>query len=172
MIKALPTTCILLTFLVSCVPGGGNYRDGWRNGWFYNKDDRAKIVRTAKRYLGVKYKNGGTSPRGFDCSGYVMYVYEKNGILLPRSVKSQYNAGKKIGPRQRKPGDLVFFKPRKESAIRMWGYTWGIIGLSTRRVPENGFRSRSLTILTGESAISGRQRLWERGGCRTPEKQK
>jgi len=113
MIKALPTTCILLTFLVSCVPGGGNYMDGWRNGWFYNKDDRAKIVRTAKRYLGVKYKNGGTSPRGFDCSGYVMYVYEKNGILLPRSVKSQYNAGNKIGPRQRKPGDLVFFKTSK-----------------------------------------------------------
>ena len=113
MKKAIPTAFILLTFLVSCVPGGGNYRDVWRNGWFFNKDDRARIVRTARQYLGVKYANGGVTPRGFDCSGYVMYVYEKNGILLPRSVKSQYKAGKKIGPRQIKPGDLVFFKTSK-----------------------------------------------------------
>jgi cell wall-associated NlpC family hydrolase len=113
MKKVLPVLFILLAFLVSCVPGGEYYRDSWRNGWFYNKNERGRIVRTAQRYLGVKYKSGGTSPRGFDCSGYVMYVYEKNGIQLPRSVKSQYKAGKKIGPRQIKPGDLVFFKTLK-----------------------------------------------------------
>jgi cell wall-associated NlpC family hydrolase len=113
MKKALPILLFLVALLPSCVPGGGYYRDGWRNGWFFNKDDRGKIVRTAQRYIGVKYKNGGTTPRGFDCSGYVMYVYEKNGILLPRSVQSQYELGKKVSLRQLKPGDLVFFKTLK-----------------------------------------------------------
>jgi cell wall-associated NlpC family hydrolase len=113
MKKALPVLLILLAFLVSCVPGGDYYRDSWQNGWFYNKNERGKIVRTAQRYIGAKYKLGGTTPRGFDCSGYVQFVYEKNGIQLPRSVEDQYEAGKKIGPRQRKPGDLVFFKTSK-----------------------------------------------------------
>ncbi|TFH38849.1 MAG: NlpC/P60 family protein, partial [Chrysiogenales bacterium] len=61
------------------------------------------------RYIGVRYRHGGETPRGFDCSGYVMYVYRKNGILLPRSAARQYRAGRKISLRSAAPGDLLFF---------------------------------------------------------------
>jgi cell wall-associated NlpC family hydrolase len=98
---------MLLMFLVSCLPGG--YR-GYRG-------DRGRIVKTAQHYLGVNYRHGGTTPRGFDCSGYVMYVYQKNGILLPRSVESQYGAGRHIRYRRAEPGDLVFFKTSRGRRI-------------------------------------------------------
>ncbi|OHD68871.1 MAG: hypothetical protein A2W19_15345 [Spirochaetes bacterium RBG_16_49_21] len=105
---------LLFVFLLSCVSNSGSYQDTWRNGWYYNKGDRMKIVRTAKRHLGVRYRNGGSSPDGFDCSGYVMYVYKRNGVLLPRTVKSQYYAGKKISFGTARPGDLIFFKITKK----------------------------------------------------------
>ncbi len=101
-------TILLLLFLTSCVPGGF-YRDDWRYGWFSRMRDGERIVRTARRFIGVPYRHGGETPRGFDCSGYVMYVYRQNGILLPRSAARQYRAGKKISMRSLEPGDLVFF---------------------------------------------------------------
>ena len=81
-----------------------------RKRWMFHAGDREKIVRIAKRYLGVKYKNGGSTPFGFDCSGYVMYVYAKNNIDIPRIVRDQYNYGKRLSMRYAKPGDLVFFR--------------------------------------------------------------
>lgn len=67
---------------------------------------------TAKRYLGVRYVWGGTSPSGFDCSGLTQYVYAKIGISIPRTSRTQFTVGKFI-PRTRtdmlEPGDLVFF---------------------------------------------------------------
>lgn len=70
--------------------------------------DGTGISNIAKNYLGVPYKFGGSSPDGFDCSGYTGYVYKKSGYRLPRGAKDQY---KKMYPiRVPKPGDLVFFK--------------------------------------------------------------
>ena len=68
------------------------------------------IVATARQYLGVPYVWGGTSPRGFDCSGLVQYVCKKNGISLPRTAASQRYAGKYVSRADLQPGDLVFFK--------------------------------------------------------------
>ncbi len=68
------------------------------------------IVATARQYLGVPYVWGGTSPRGFDCSGLVQYVCKKNGISLPRTAASQRNAGRYVSRADLQPGDLVFFK--------------------------------------------------------------
>jgi cell wall-associated NlpC family hydrolase len=101
---------LLSLSLASCVSDNGMYRGAGRSLRAYAAGDRAKIVRTAQRFLGVRYMKGGASPGGFDCSGYVMYVYELNGVLLPRSVKRQHDVGKKIGLSQTLPGDLVFFK--------------------------------------------------------------
>lgn len=68
------------------------------------------ILDTADDYLGVPYLWGGTTPSGFDCSGFVQYVYRENGISLPRVADDQLHAaGTYISRSQLQPGDLVFF---------------------------------------------------------------
>ncbi len=67
------------------------------------------IVGTARKYLGVSYKHGGSDPGGFDCSGFTMFVYKKNRIRIPRSTNEQFVSGKKIKISEANPGDLVFF---------------------------------------------------------------
>ena len=69
----------------------------------------SKIIKTAKKYIGVPYKWGGTTPKGFDCSGYVQYVFNKHGIELPRTSREQYYTGYKVSKSNLQPGDLVFF---------------------------------------------------------------
>ena len=68
------------------------------------------LVDTAMRLRGVPYRNGGSDPSGFDCSGFVQWVFAQNGVLLPREVREQYAAGRKIELREVQPGDLVFFQ--------------------------------------------------------------
>ena len=60
-------------------------------------------------YLGVPYVWGGSSPKGFDCSGLVMYVYRKVGISLPHSSRLQFGYGRPVARGDLQPGDLVFF---------------------------------------------------------------
>ena len=72
-------------------------------------DLRQKIVTTAKQYIGVPYLWGGTTPSGFDCSGFVQYVYQRHGISLPRTSKEQWTVGTAISKSALQPGDLVFF---------------------------------------------------------------
>ncbi len=68
------------------------------------------IIATAKKYIGVPYLWGGTAPEtGFDCSGYVQYVFAKNGISLPRVSRDQYTVGTSVDFNNLLPGDLVFF---------------------------------------------------------------
>ncbi len=68
------------------------------------------VVAVAKRFAGVRYVAGGTSPSvGFDCSGYTRYVYSRLGISIPRVSRDQYRAGIKISRAAAVPGDLVFF---------------------------------------------------------------
>jgi cell wall-associated NlpC family hydrolase len=69
----------------------------------------AKVLVNAKKASGVRYKRGGSSMKGFDCSGYVKYVYAKAGKSLPRTSRAQFKATKVISKSQAKPGDLVFF---------------------------------------------------------------
>jgi cell wall-associated NlpC family hydrolase len=73
-------------------------------------DLRTDILDTAKKYIGARYNYGGMTTEGFDCSGFVQYVYRQNGIALPRSTVDQFDKGKKIDFNDAKPGDLVFFK--------------------------------------------------------------
>lgn len=67
------------------------------------------ILKTANGQLGVPYRYGGTTPAGFDCSGFIQYVYRQNGISLPRTSYDQFRAGKSVSKSQLKVGDLVFF---------------------------------------------------------------
>lgn len=71
---------------------------------------RQNIIRTAQRFIGIPYKWGGTSPEeGFDCSGLSMVVYSLNGMVLPRTSKTQFRAGKEVSVEKLQPADLVFF---------------------------------------------------------------
>lgn len=67
------------------------------------------ILQTAYRYIGVPYVWGGTSPAGFDCSGFTQYVFARHGIYLPRTTYSQINVGRRVSYSQLQPGDLVHF---------------------------------------------------------------
>jgi len=68
------------------------------------------VVNTALSFLGVPYRNGGTDPSGFDCSGFVRYVFARYGQQLPRDVQSQFRVGRPIDRDHVEPGDLVFFQ--------------------------------------------------------------
>ena len=77
----------------------------------------SQIVETAKKYLGVPYVYGGTSPSGFDCSGFVYYVLKCHGITVSRTSASMYNCGTPIDKSQLQPGDLVFFQGTSAAGI-------------------------------------------------------
>jgi cell wall-associated NlpC family hydrolase len=68
------------------------------------------LTRNAMRFLGVPYVFGGTSSRGFDCSGYVQHVFAMLGKHIPRTADAQYDAGKRVTGATIAPGDLVFFQ--------------------------------------------------------------
>lgn len=68
------------------------------------------LLAVAEQYKGVPYVFGGTTPQGFDCSGYTRYVFAKAGINLPRMADEQYNVGKAVDKQHLQPGDLVFFE--------------------------------------------------------------
>jgi|LSQX01.2.fsa_nt_gb LysM repeat protein len=70
----------------------------------------AGILATARQHLGTPYRYGGSSPGGFDCSGFVMYVYSQHGYNLNRTAASQYSQGVPVGKADLQPGDLVFFR--------------------------------------------------------------
>ena len=67
------------------------------------------IIEYAKSFVGVPYLYGGQSPKGFDCSGYIMYVFKNFGISLPRTAAEQYYRGARVGANDARPGDIVAF---------------------------------------------------------------
>lgn len=67
------------------------------------------ISSTALALRGTPYRNGGTGPDGFDCSGLVKYVFEQHGIAIPRDTRRQFEVGDDVNPQTLAPGDLVFF---------------------------------------------------------------
>ena len=69
-----------------------------------------QIIATAKKYIGVPYLWGGTTPSGFDCSGFLQYVFRQNGINLLRTSKQQYTMGVRVSKANLQKGDLVFFQ--------------------------------------------------------------
>ena len=70
----------------------------------------ATVVATALGFRGVPYLNGGTDPSGFDCSGFVQYVFGRHGTELPREVRDQYRTGRRVDVNEVKAGDLLFFQ--------------------------------------------------------------
>lgn len=83
-------------------PGNSNFNPGSTS---FNV---IQLVAHAGELIGSPYVWGGTTPSGFDCSGFIVYVFKKQGVQLPRTVAEQWNYGKKVS--QPSVGDVVFFK--------------------------------------------------------------
>jgi cell wall-associated NlpC family hydrolase len=73
----------------------------------YPKFSLAKVFEVGKKYIGVPYRYGGENPSGFDCSGFVLFVYAQFGIDLPHSASAQGAMGKPIRLADARPGDIV-----------------------------------------------------------------
>lgn len=102
------------------------------------------IIRAARRQLGVPYRLGGTTPRAFDCSGFVRYVFAEYGLGLPRTAKEQAGVGDAPAAGDLQPGDLLFFyggRGAQHIAIYVGGDTIIHASSAGRRV--------KLDILTG-----------------------
>ncbi len=70
--------------------------------------DLKDLVKIAEKYLGIPYVYGGTTPKGFDCSGFMQYIFNQVGIKLPRTSQQQSKVGKKVDYKDLSPGDLIF----------------------------------------------------------------
>ena len=78
-----------------------------------------QLTEFASKYPGTRYRRGSASPKGFDCSGFVGFVFKNFGFNLSRSSASQYKEGEKVEKNDLRPGDLMFFSGRSGNRSRV-----------------------------------------------------
>ncbi len=101
----------------------------------------SSIVAEASKYIGCKYRYGGTTPSGFDCSGFTQYVYRKFGVNLNRTAAGQYSNGVSVTKSQLQPGDLVMFGKSGISHVAIYAGGGRIVHAATSKT---GVRTDSL----------------------------
>lgn len=113
------------------------------------------IVETAKKYLGTPYSYGGASSKGFDCSGFTMYVFSLHGYSLPHSATSQWNSsGVYVEKSDLQPGDLVLFNDPARNAGKACSHVGIYIG-DNQFIHSSSSRSGGVIISSlGESYYS------------------
>lgn len=86
------------------------------------KTEAPEVIDLARDLLGAPYRYGGNSPKGFDCSGLVHYVYQRAGIRVPRTSAEQYRQANKVPLNALRSGDLLFFRlsPPKVSHVGIY----------------------------------------------------
>jgi len=115
--------------------------------------ERVSVVRFARRFLGVPYVYGGSTPSsGFDCSGFTRYVFAHFGLSLPHYTYAQFDLGRWVPRRALRPGDLVFF------------YGVGHVGLYIGHndfihAPHTGSRVSVASLSSYAGAFAGGRRL-------------
>ena len=92
---------------------------------FLQRAKVAAVIATAKKYIGTPYQFGGTTPKAFDCSGYLQYVFQENGMTLPRTADEQFKLGKSAKTAELEEGDLVFFETYEKGASHCGIYLGG-----------------------------------------------
>ena len=85
--------------------------------YHFTEADKKKLLDYAKYFKGGKYVWGGTSPKGFDCSGYVQYLYKKHNVNLPRTAWAQSKKGLSVDKDNLQKGDLLFFLTDRKRGI-------------------------------------------------------
>ncbi len=94
----------------------------------------ADMLGFAKRFMGIRYRHGGRSPKtGFDCSGFTSYIYSNFGYSLSPSSAVQYTQGRKVKRDEVQPGDLLFFTGRASRSGRV-----GHVGIAVSADPASG----------------------------------
>lgn len=86
---------------------------------------RVDVPKFALKFKGTPYVWGGTTPAGFDCSGFILHVYNHFNVSLPRTSEEQFKVGKPVGLQELQPGDLVFFKDTYKTGISHTGIFLG-----------------------------------------------
>jgi len=109
---------------------------------------RADLIRFAKKLLGTPYHFASSSPKkGFDCSGFVKYVFSNYKINLPRSSKSYDAVGKALKPAEFKVGDvIVFYGFRDKSRIGHVGIICEADGMNSKFIHSSSGKSKGVTI--------------------------
>lgn len=103
-------------------------KDEETNTDFADNNIVSRLISAAMKYKGVKYKGGGTTSAGMDCSGLVSTVFKSHDIMLPRTSRDMSTVGKKISKKEIRKGDLVFFKTNGRSVINHVGLVTEVNG--------------------------------------------
>jgi len=111
-----------------------------------DRDDSSRLIDTALACRGARYVRGGTNLGGFDCSGFVRYVYQKYGISLPHSSRAQAGHGIAISRDELQPGDLVFFETHSRGISHVGIY------IGNDRFVHAASRGRGVTVDSLSSA--------------------
>jgi cell wall-associated NlpC family hydrolase len=75
-----------------------------------SKSNAKSLVKLAKQFVGTRYKAGGKTPSGFDCSGFAYFLFKRFDVYLPSSSSEMAKIGTKVKLKKARPGDLIFFK--------------------------------------------------------------
>jgi len=100
---------LYLLFIVLCMSSCGASKQSSQK---YSNKEVERVIKYASGFIGTPYKYAGTTTKGFDCSGYVQYVFKEFNYRLPRNTDGQSKTGTPVNKKDIKPGDLVFFTGR------------------------------------------------------------
>lgn len=128
MKKVLLTVLLTATF---CVGKAQDLATGNQTNFYDQIPLVSNLIHYAKQHLTTRYRSGGTTPKGFDCSGFTRFCFTKFGISLPHSSAAQGNVGVAIDKESAQPGDLIFFGGHRSGESRI-----GHVGMITE-VTEN-----------------------------------
>ncbi len=118
-------------------------------------EEARAIIKEAQKYLGIPYLWGGTTPEGFDCSGLMQYVFNSQGIEIPRVSQDQQSFAEPINLSELKPGDLVFNKSSNSTHVGLYigddkylhaPHTGDVVKISTLSTSNMKYAGRILKV--------------------------